>query len=66
MRSALVCLDDDYGAFGKGVDGFLMYQQSVDDAHRDGGGGRGGGSGVGWLIAAVIIAILLEYGACVS
>ena len=59
--------DDDFGDFGKGVGGYLLYQQTVDDAHRGGGhGGGGGGGGIGWVIAIAIIVIVIQIASCAA
>ncbi len=30
-------MSDDYGYFGKGIDGYVHYMQSVDESKRSGG-----------------------------
>ena len=59
--------DDDYGVYGKGPEGFLLYQQAVDDAYRGGGGGGGNrGGGFGWLIILAVIVIVIQIASCTA
>lgn len=54
-------MNDDFGYFGKGLDGYVHYKQSFDDNFKNsGGGGNGGGGGSGCLTAFLpIFAIAL-------
>ena len=51
---------DDYGYFGKGIDGYVHYMQAQDEGKKR---GPGGGSGGGCLsVLLVALGILLGIG----
>ncbi len=57
-------MPDDFGFYGKGIDGYVHYNQAVDESFKKGGGGggprrSGAGSGKGILIAISVIIIIL-------
>lgn len=55
--------DQDFGFYGKGVDGYVHYKQDFDRIHGGGGtsgGGSGGGPGcLGCLMLAAGIPLML-------
>lgn len=51
--------DQDYGYFGKGLDGYVHYKQAFDRSSRPSGGGPGPGRNAGCLAMVIYIAILL-------
>lgn len=51
--------DQDYGYFGKGLDGYVHYKQAFDRSSRSSGGGPGPDRNAGCLAMVIYIAILL-------
>jgi hypothetical protein len=58
-------MSDDYGFYGKGLDGYVHYTQSVDEISKGNRGGGGGkqpsGNGRGSPIVVIAIIILIIY-----
>ena len=55
--------DDDYGFYGKGLDGYVHYTQGVEEAEKGSSGGgpkkSGDGSTTKGCIAIIVIAVLI-------
>lgn len=57
-------MDDDFGYFGKGINGYVHYNQSFDRNFKGGGGGGNGGGGCLTaflpIVAITIFAIIMK------
>ncbi|NMA25103.1 MAG: HFLK protein [Clostridiales bacterium] len=51
--------NDDYGYFGKGLEGYVHYTQAVNEARKGGGGGRRPPRNSGCLTAAAGVITVL-------
>lgn len=56
-------MSDDYGYFGKGITGYVHYNEAVKRNSGGGGGGGGGGCSTTVLVL-VILMILYVVGSC--
>jgi hypothetical protein len=55
-------MDDDYGYFGKGITGYVHYNEAMKNS---GGGGGGGGGSRGGCLTVMIISVVLVIGVLV-
>lgn len=46
---------DDYGYFGKGIDGYVHYMQAKAESEKGGGGGNRPSSGKGCLSSIIFV-----------